>query len=266
MVILIFGNFCFLFSVYQLILNRNKLLKYLYFYMSVGIYCLSYNNPTRRDAIVQKFDKLQLSDHLTIYQGVGPSDERMTNAGKNARAWSIMYGHMDMIRQFYESNHTYGIMCEDDILIRSDFHDHLGNLTTDFDMMKLDVLLLGYLINKSLVHRDTNQQSIDNSFSYHDYTGNLWGAQMYMVSRTYAKYLLDTYTMEYAHDTLINPNATPFSSDWTITKAGKKALVYPMFAVENNDDVSLNHYNDKYSQRKYHHDCYLTNYKESLFI
>jgi GR25 family glycosyltransferase involved in LPS biosynthesis len=234
--------------------------------MSVGIYCLSYNNPKRSEAIFQKFDKLRLSDRLTIYQGVGPSDVRMTNAGNQTRVWSVMYGHLDMIRQFYESNYTYGIMCEDDILIRSDFHDNLGHIIADFEMMKLDVLLLGYLINRSLANRNTNQQSIDSSFSYHDYPKDLWGTQMYMVSRTYAKYLLDTYTPEYAHDTLTNPAATPFSSDWTITKVGKKALVYPMFAIENNDDTTIEHYRNDYGQRKYHRDCYVQNYNASLFI
>jgi hypothetical protein len=79
-----------------------------------------------------------------------------------------------------------------------------------------------------------------------------------MISRDYAKILLETFTLDYAYD---NMDDKPFSSDWVITKNGNRALIYPMVAVE----VGLNTSGDYY-QEIFHKTCYDVNYVYEKFI
>ena len=85
---------------------------------------------------------------------------------------------------------------------------------------------------------------------------------MYMISRPYAQSILDKYYHRYAEQSL-DPSLkmTPFSSDWTITKDGNRALVYPMCAVED----GKTHY-DHSGQEVYHQQCFALNYDDKKHI
>jgi hypothetical protein len=96
-------------------------------------------------------------------------------------------------------------------------------------------------------------------FSYHDYPDDLWGSQMYMVSRKHGQALLDRYTIKYALETI--NTEIPFSPDWTLTKWGKKSIVYPMVALEEGDTKC-----DLDSEITYHQRCFKHNYVERIFI
>lgn len=96
-------------------------------------------------------------------------------------------------------------------------------------------------------------------FSYHDYPDDLWGSQMYMVSRKHSLALLEKYTVQYALETI--HTEIPFSPDWTLTKWGNKAIVYPMVALEEGDTKC-----DLDSEISYHQRCFKRNYVERIFI
>ena len=81
---------------------------------------------------------------------------------------------------------------------------------------------------------------------------------MYMVSRNHATNLIERYTIEHAIETI---NIVHFSPDWTLTKYGKKAIIYPMIAVEEGGTKV-----DLYSESQYHLNCYLANYVEGLYL
>jgi hypothetical protein len=57
-----------------------------------------------------------------------------------------------------------------------------------------------------------------------------------------------------------NACLTPFSADWTITKDGEKALIYPLVAIE---DCSVD-YSDE-GQDHCRKKCYSLFYSEDLF-
>jgi len=164
-----------------------------------------------------------------------------------------MYGHLDMIAAFYETNKPYGIFCEDDIMIRRDFKDAIPSFIDGINVLNLDVLLIGYLTSFVIC---AGQAEFDlrynNAFKFHHFSDNIWGTQMYMLTRTHAKTLLDTYATGYA-------GQTPFSADWTLTKDGNRALITPMIVVEDNKTVYSHG-----GQSNFHKDCHRLHYTDEF--
>ena len=80
---------------------------------------------------------------------------------------------------------------------------------------------------------------------------------MYLISRAYAKFLLDKYTIEFA----LNNLDKPYSPDWVITKNGNKAMLYPMIAVEEGNTKTSHE-----GQNNFHKRCFEANYDSNLFI
>jgi GR25 family glycosyltransferase involved in LPS biosynthesis len=239
------------------------------------VYCLSFNNPTRKENMKRRFDTIGID--CIFYEGVNKDDIRMTNQN-NIQVWSCMYGHLDMISDFYyNTDKPFGIFCEDDIFIHKELKNVLPNIMIDFDFMKLDVLLLGYLLSFKLdneinyrdfpiKHISTNSQYPQNShntFTYYDFPDDVWGTQMYMLSRTSAKKILDKYSFSsgYADKTIHDPSLVPFSADWTITKDGRRALITPILATEDNQTPGYHG-----GQKTFHENCFHTHFDSDLFI
>lgn len=177
-----------------------------------------------------------------------------------------MYGHLDMIHKFYnDSDSPFGIFCEDDILIDRKLLEYLPEIITDFRSMDIDVLLLGYLIpfaiDSSTPNFTLRKSNHTTHLAYYDYPEDLWGTQMYMISREYAKVLIDKYSSGYADQTLVDTSLTHFSADWTITKDGRRAIVYPLLSIEDN----ITEYSHS-GQAAYHAQCHFANFDESIFI
>lgn len=186
---------------------------------------------------------------VEFYDGVDKDDPRI--AGRpldhnTQRCWSIMYGHLDMLKMFAESadNKEYGIFCEDDILIRKDFAVHLPTILSHFIYFGLNVLLLGCLCSNRDFRKYSNFPERRAPpgpcpFTYYSYNADpesaVWGTQMYMLSRSQARHLISRYADGWADRAIADKSMTPFSADWTITKDGEKAIIYPLVAIENND-------------------------------
>ena len=209
-------------------------------------YCLSYKNEERFKRMKNRFTILNIN--CKFYQGVDFEDPRIknkTDAGIQ-RIWSYTYGHFDMINDFYNnSTKEYGIFCEDDIIIDKDLNKNVSEIIKDYKEMNLDVLLLGYLsqfkINEDIKNycgynfsENLLKNNENKNFKYFGYPDYLWGAQMYLLSKKNAKKLLDLYYNGYAEKSLIDKSMIPFSSDWTITKYGKRGLITPVMAIEEN--------------------------------
>jgi hypothetical protein len=239
-----------------------------------AFYCLSYKNEERKTAIAERFAKLNID--VNFYDGVGFDDPRIRIPAEThvfeKKTWSYTYGHFDMIYKFVtESDKEYGIFCEDDIYIDKDLANDVPTLIEDFKAMNLDLLLLGFLAYYRIEshhygfhdkHVFTSENQRERPRKYHNYPNDLWGAQMYMLSRTHAKALIDKYYDGYSVQSL-NPelNLTPFCSDWAITKEGNRALVYPMYAVED----GKTHY-EHGGQFNFHQDCFRCNYDPTQYI
>ena len=86
---------------------------------------------------------------------------------------------------------------------------------------------------------------------------------MYVLSKESAKTLLDKYGAEsgYVEKSSKDKTMQPFASDWTITKDGGRALVYPMLAVEN-DHVQNNQFP---THANFHEKCFNAQFEENVF-
>ena len=231
------------------------------------IYCLSYDNPARLSDMQRRFSTIGAS--CSFYEGVPFTDHRIIDRNlpnQIKRQWSFTYGHFEMIRKFYnDSDASFGIFCEDDILIDQKLLEYIPEIITDFISMDIDVLLLGYLIpfaiDSSTPNFTLRKSNHTTHLAYYDYSEDLWGTQMYMISREYAKVLIDKYSNGYADQTLVDTSLTHFSADWTITKDGRRALVYPLLSIED----GKSEYSHE-GQSRYHAQCHSANFDESRFI
>jgi len=235
----------------------------------VEFYCLNYQNQERKDSMLQRFQTLDIS--CNFYDGVCSDDIRLKDIIPFQGSYSSMYGHLDMIHHFYyQTNKPFGIFCEDDILIHKDFKKYLTQIIKDFLIVQWDVLLLGYLITINIRENYYNGfdlkkfdelYSEDFPYQYYQYPDDVWGAQMYMLSRVNAKKILDKYYVGYLEKKLQDDTLTPFSCDWTITKDGNRMLLYPLLAIE---DGKKNH--DHSGQNWHHYYSYFNNYREGEFV
>jgi GR25 family glycosyltransferase involved in LPS biosynthesis len=221
---------------------------------SIDFFCLSHNNFERKENIKEIFKNQNLN--IKFYDGVDYNDERIKgrNLDENTkRCWSIMYGHLDMIQTFLNSDKEYGIFCEDDILVRKDFSMYLNYIINNFKELNLDVLLLGYLCSNDIrQYSNFPEKPINNytlhPFKYYSYDSRpesgMWGTQMYMLHKTQARFLINKYSKDYADKTIYDKNIIPFAADWTLTKEGNKAVIFPIIAIENGKSKYKDEYQD----------------------
>ena len=237
-------------------------------------YCLSFNNKERKESMTSRFNKLGIN--CKFYQGVTFDDKRISDRkidNNVKRVWSYTYGHMDMIYYFYHNtDKEYGVFCEDDLLIHKDLKNFMPKIISDFEEFNLDVLLLGYLIqfkiNENIpgfelkTSKNPNfSNSMDSTYKYHDYQDQVWGAQMYMLSKKQAGILLSKYYTDYADKSIKDTDMVPFSSDWLLTKDGNRGVIFPMVASEDNLTSYENH-----GQHTFHKTCFSVNFDKNTFI
>lgn len=239
--------------------------------LNLPIYVISFKNSERKQRMINRFQAVGFN--LIFTPEVYKDDTRITSLSDkekynkiDPRTWSIMLQHMDAIRDFYENAQSdLCIICEDDIMISKNFKEEITTIIPIFNELKLDVLMLGFLLPFKVeeynqhfpkVYSYSNESNI--SFNIHRYPNDVWGTQMYMISRSYAKFLLDIFDINYAYN---NIDIYPYSCDWIITKNGNRALVYPMIAIEEGVNLS-----DCYDQIDYHKRCFDTQYEPNKFI
>lgn len=230
-------------------------------------YCVSYNSPERAQTMTQRF--AQLGIHLNIHKGVQMDDPRLacTDDQGNKRLWSCCYGHLDNLANFYKTGKKYGFTCEDDVHIRKDLAEMMPTIIRDFEEMNLDILLLGYMTTGPILdwysgYHFAKAYEPERPYQYHHYPNHQWGIHLAMVSRDYAKRVLDEFAYDYAPRTLTNNTIAPFNPDWTITKlTTSRALIYPMLAVED----GKGHY-EHWGQGEYHRQSHKANYNPDTFL
>lgn len=217
-------------------------------------YCLSFNNNIKKKQMMEKFKKLKID--CKFNNGINKHDNRIKDAVNlfNKRQKSITYSHLSIIEDFvYNCDKEYAIICEDDILINKFIIEMLEKIIKDFDILNLDILLLGYMLPYKLENNDILTQyplkkpKITNSvYTYHNYPAYLSGTQMYMITKKYAQYILNKYYSNFFE--LFDKR---FILDKLYIKEGNKAIIYPMIAIE-----------DKNQKDGYHKLCHEIHYNE----
>lgn len=226
------------------------------------VYCVNFLDEDRRLKMETRFDRLKIP--VNFVDPVFKSDLRLSIDGVQAehkRTYSIMLQHIDSVQDFLNTTdecEKYCIVCEDDVLLSKRFLEKLPGICQTFSELDLDVLLLGYLSPDKVL--DSNVFPLiksDQNFVYTGYHSDLWGSQMYMISREYAKRLIETFQPSY----ILRTDSLPYNPDWTITKCGKRALISPMLALEEGEVK-----NECYEQMSFHQRCFETNFIEGEFF
>jgi GR25 family glycosyltransferase involved in LPS biosynthesis len=174
---------------------------------------------------------------------------------------SLMWNGLDCMEHFLkQTTSQFCIVMEDDIHLKKTFLKDLPLICQDFEDLNLDILLLGYLLNcnPSLYYKQLGLTPLIKSanYSYFDYGENLWGTQMWMVSRNSAPKYLSKFTMEE-----MNSGKIPWSPDWCTSKYGQKACIYPMLGVENGESLKKDP-----GQVWFHQQCHLAQYDANLYV
>lgn len=223
---------------------------------SYEIYCLSHNSPERKAAMAERF--LRCAGKEAHFPPTVPLDDPRVQAAdpKYApAAVSMVYGHLDMMREFLSSDAEFGVFSEDDVYIRRDFSKSIQIAIDGYKRLKLDILLLGYLANykPATTTYQRGHEPLEPTFSFLTFNDKLWGSQMFMLDRVAAVKILDSISDTYS--------VPVFATDWCITKFGRRAALYPMLAVETGI-VSSGHS----AHIRYHTQCKETQYDPAIHM
>lgn len=201
---------------------------------TIPVYIVNYNNDERKQAVTRAFKRFNITPKFSI--GISPIDELweyIPYINKNVRpTWCTMLDHLDNIRRFVnETNEYFGIFCEDDIMLSYNFTDRATKIAkiafeNDYDLVLLSSLIDYPPDSNPTLHTKIMNTPFGDLYTYHS---ELWGAHMYMLSRPQAKYIIEKYNLQWAQR---HYNDSPFCVDWTITKDGKRCMVYPPLAIE----------------------------------
>jgi len=229
-------------------------------------YTVAYNSPERAAKMTERFAKIGLG--LNVHTGVQMDDPRLAFGGEDLpakRLASVFYGHLDNIAAFYKTGKPYGLLCEDDVYLHKDLGKELPIIIGEFNAMQLDILLLGYMTTQTIEWWQAGYQLVydgrEAPYRYHRYPQEQWGIHLFMISRSYAKTLMEVYGPDYAARSYKNPHMTCCNPDWTLSKyTSNRALRYPMMAVE---DGKGNY--DHFGQSEFHRQSHMKNYREGEF-
>lgn len=234
---------------------------------SCEFYCVSYNSLERAATMTDRFSQLGL--HLHIHGGVQMDDPRLQFSDDLAhrRLASVFYGHLDNIKAFYDTGKPYGFFCEDDVHISRDLAKELPTIISEFDAMSLDILLLGYMTTSPIEWWMHGYPLVYDGgpqvpYRYHRYPQNQWGVHLFMVSRAYAKTMLEVFDATYAARAHMDPSLATYNPDWTLSKhTPNRALRYPMMAVEDGKGKY-----EHWGQGEFHRNSHSANYREGEFL
>lgn len=238
---------------------------------NIDIRCLSFGDETKSRKMKERFQQIGLD--IEIFEGIPITDPRIaddasiprqtTDAIK--RLWSVTYGHLTNIENFYKTtDKEFCIICENDVLVNKNLPFFLPQIMLDFKEMGLDTLLLGYMATwrpEEWMEGFGAKNPSSISYKYLNYPDNQWGIHGLMLDKKGAKLILDS-LMNRA-DEWIN-HESGFSPDWTITKIGNRALITPMFIVEDGQD-GLEHYGDL-NQWSFHRETWKFNAIPDVFV
>ena len=216
-------------------------------------YCLS-NCMKKTENMISKFKNLDIN--CKFYCGTINNYDKIYSRKFNKhkkRQLSMTNSHLNIFKDFYHNkNSKYAIICEDDIIMHKEIKNILNKVIMDFTVLDLDILLLGYMLPYKISNYNSSLYNLiadmptDSEFKYYNYPYFLSGTQMYIISKNYAKYILDKhYIMNYR-------NVTNFTIDKVLIHDGNRALIYPMLAMENSEQKD-----------PYHKLCHKIHYNEN---
>ena len=214
--------------------------------MDIRYYFTSYRNPRRREAILERFTKEGIDiEEIPCAEHDEPRVKELSN---NMKANSIFYSQLNEIESFYASGADYGVFCEDDILIKKGLRAYISLVAQKMKENKYDVVLLGYLLNFNIIGVQTYEKyKYSDGVFFLTPPEDLWGAQMYILSKNHAGKLLE----EIKDIDKCKEKYNIIATDWVMTKSGNYKIIYPPLAIEDCVDKI-----DHAGQQAFHEACH----------
>ena len=227
---------------------------------SISFQCVNIS-PKRREKMTARFSQVGLDVQFPDPPLLASDFSYRPNVHEQRLA-SATANHIKCIQQFLDSGKKYGIVCEDDVHLIRTFRQDLDLIITMFEHYQFDILLLGHLLPVHTTFHPGYIQKLEYSYSCHQYNEYYWGAQMYLINRSYGQYLADRFS--YDKLPILLEQKVIYSPDWIVTKkTNKRALLLPMMAVEEDPEATQDGVSPHIN---YHRDCHHTNYNPAHYF
>jgi GR25 family glycosyltransferase involved in LPS biosynthesis len=189
------------------------------------IACLCYKNEDRKQRMIQRFKSLHLRHKIfdewdpSVYTTPQRTLLESATSEHSRRVISCILNHLTILRYYIETTDLpFIIVVEDDVHLHKDLKTELSKVADHMTSCHLDIVLLGCLL-----------PLVPPGPGFYEYNSELWGTQAMMLSREYAKMLVE----RFCSPNDLNIDGLTFAADWIITKlARSRAYIYPMLAVE----------------------------------
>lgn len=236
-------------------------------------YCLTYRSVPKRTRMQHRFSQLHMQvkfwegHHALDPECVPPLNE-LTHAQQNhlwdPHAWSVLQGHLMIMRDYLHTSDA-PMLCvmEDDVHIHKHFMMEQPVIHAQMCKLDLDVCMLGYLTPHVLASCDHTHEPLCTTHAYMDYPHNLYGTQMYVITRSNAERILATYGVGSDWHAHVFTRNLWKPADWIITKQGRRACIYPMMAVEEHGGGTM--YQDA-AQTDWHAWCHESQYDPLTYV
>lgn len=159
------------------------------------VYCINLKSRNDRyNKMLTRFENRGLADKVTFVQAIDKHSDLLRYYTNESRGLDIdnsdfNYGeiacfasHLKALRLFLENtedNNEFAVICEDDILLHNNFSEELNDLIMELPF-DFNICALSYFpINK-------NEYTKITEGLYQMGQDNIWGTQMYLISREYA--------------------------------------------------------------------------------
>lgn len=177
-----------------------------------------------------------------VLPGVTVADDpKFVAAKESPLTWAKTYSHLQCLRAFVEDGDVkYAVICEESTHIRREISALMPLLIMHYETLGQDLLLLGYFAptpHAKKIEYAENMTPLVPAITLFRYEHNVWGSQMYLINKTFARILIDTFTPEFAERTLDPSTGAHFSADWTMTKLGKRCMVWPLLGHRSLDST-----------------------------
>jgi GR25 family glycosyltransferase involved in LPS biosynthesis len=207
------------------------------------IYAVSCS-PERADRLRSAAAPLGLD--IVIVESPKASDPEVVTRGATCFEKKTSYptglaatiGHIRAMKQLYDDGAPWGIIIEDDVRFHKRFNETVAKLESS--VTDADIVSLGF------VNFPTGSLDVLNGVTLikNVELSNPWGAQCYMITREYAKHLVDTFS----GPDLYEPYKGNFVTDWVlfdpILGCRRHTLVLPI-AVEDPGEPTIAGSNNK---------------------
>ena len=199
------------------------------------------DSKQRQEFILEQTQKYGIQcEFLYAYDGVNNTLEQLAKVDSiNLHSMNIgeicaVISHIKAITNwYYETEEKYGFFCEDDILLSLNenwsftWQQVIDNLPKNWGIVQL-----------SLIREFEEDDNIDCNLKFHQYVWDNWSACAYIVSRNYAKQLIEYHVRGFdSYDLALPffPNTTPYIENVLYNSDNKdSSYTLPLF-VENTE-------------------------------